>query len=265
MTGDRPDLRGEQSNIDRNRPWAVFLDFDGTLVEIADRPNMVEVDPALPRLLADLRSGLAGAVALISGRSIATLDRLLAPLRLDTAGLHGLEWRCAGHSHTVPSWMGDRLREAVDVLRIETADWPGVLVEDKGATVAVHFRLALAHAPQVRGLVERTLRRLGPQFRLQTGKAVYEIVPIQASKGRAVERFLSMPPYAGRRAVFAGDDATDEAAIAAVDELGGIAIRIGREGRSLAKVRISNPTELRRVLGEWTRTGALPLELQTGG
>ena len=183
---------------DDNRRWALFLDFDGTLVDIAERPDAVCIDPILPAVLAQLRNGLDGALALVSGRPVATLDLLLAPFNSDAAGIHGGEWRYRGEYHRVCSEMDDGLRGVVHDLRAAARQLDDVIVEDKGASVAVHWRLAPHHEQAVRDVVATCFARLGSAFRCQSGKAVLEILPVFADKGRAVSRFLPLHPYRDR-------------------------------------------------------------------
>lgn len=227
--------------------WALFLDVDGTIVDIAERPDAVVIDPALTHLLLALRQRLGGALALISGRPIAVLDDLLAPARLDAAGLHGLEWRHNGFLHRLPAAMTSPLRKSVDRLRRAATAWDGIIIEDKGATVAVHYRLAPGRQSDVRQLVDAELRELGPTFRLQAGKAVFEIVPKAAGKERAIAHFLGLAPYRDRYPVFAGDDETDEGALALVNEVGGLSVHVGEHKPSIARIRMMSP----RVMRGW--------------
>ncbi|GIX31744.1 MAG: trehalose 6-phosphate phosphatase [Porticoccaceae bacterium] len=221
---------------------AFFLDFDGTLVDIAPTPDAVVVPPALPELLAALREASGGALAVVSGRSLAALDRLLG-LPLDAAGLHGAEWRLRGERFVAPP--GPALAEARAHLA-EIARRHGLLLEDKGAGAALHFR----DRPELEGLIDRELQaRLAglPGLRLVRGKCVREVLPAGVDKGAAVARFLAQPPFAGRLPVYAGDDLTDEDAFAVLAERGGLTIKVG-EGASRAARRLASPAELRAWL-----------------
>ncbi|MBA1147697.1 trehalose-phosphatase [Ectothiorhodospiraceae bacterium WFHF3C12] len=214
-------------------PWALFLDFDGTLVELAAHPDHVEVNERLREVLARLRRLQAGALALVSGRSIASLDGLLAPMTLPLAGVHGLERRDArGHIHR-PAGAVDRLAALRRTLDGFIAERPGLFYEDKHLALAVHYRAAPQHAGELERFLRRALHELGNGFQLQTGKAVFEVRPAGADKGSAVRAFMAEPPFAGRLPVFAGDDRTDEDAFAAVNALGGISVRVG-DGRPTA-------------------------------
>jgi trehalose 6-phosphate phosphatase len=234
--------------------WAIFLDFDGTLVDIAARPESIHIDPDLARTLARLASGLGGALAIVSGRPIATIDSHLDPYRFDIAGLHGAERRIGGVMR--PGNAGDRgaLRRAMDILRKLALDEPRIVIEDKDLSVALHWRLAPALEAQALATVDRALAEAGPGYRIQHGHAVAEIVPVHASKGSAVDEFLTLSPYAGRRPVFFGDDLTDEAAFAAVNRHGGISVKIG-DGPTSAGLRLATPEALRRRLAAWAASG----------
>jgi trehalose 6-phosphate phosphatase len=204
---------------------AIFLDLDGTLVDIAEHPERIVVNATLREMLARLQQACGGAVALVSGRSIAGIDRHLAPLALPVAGQHGLERRTAagicielaGRELLPP------VRQALDALLDNLA---GVLVEDKGMALAVHYR----QRPVLASWLHRSLRQLvaaRPGLALLRGKRVVEIKPAGADKGRAIADFLAEAPYHGRRPVFVGDDITDEAGFAAVNAAGGITVKVG--------------------------------------
>jgi trehalose 6-phosphate phosphatase len=210
------------------RGWAVFLDVDGTILEIAETPQAVFVPETLKRLLSELCARLDGALALVSGRSIADLDRLFEPLRFCAAGLHGCERRESSGCVT---------RTAIDVRSLDHAraqlsqlvlKYPELLLEDKGAALALHFR----RMPQLQSVVYATCTKvvaeLGPQFTLQPGKCVLEIRPGVCSKGAAIEDFMQQTPFRGRTPVFVGDDFTDEDGFAFVNRCSGLSIRVGR-------------------------------------
>jgi trehalose 6-phosphate phosphatase len=205
----------------------LFLDVDGTLVEITPTPFDTRVDEPLREMLTALATRLGGALALVSGRSLAQLDALFAPLELPAAGLHGLERRnAAGVERRVRG-----ADPALDPVRTRLARFvdahPGTLLEDKGASIAVHFRLAPQFAAPARAATRAELALLGDGFCLQEGKCVLEIRPSGVSKAGAIEEFLREPPFLGRLPVFAGDDLTDEGALRAVESAGGIAIAVG--------------------------------------
>ncbi|MFW2404784.1 MAG: trehalose-phosphatase [Gammaproteobacteria bacterium] len=232
---------------------ALFLDFDGTLVHIVDRPDLTHVPESLLATLSDVHAALGGALALVTGRSIADLDKLTDPLQLPAAGVHGLEYRDgSGPVHAVttrsfPDWAREELTQLA-----ESAD--GLLTEDKGHGMAIHFRLAPDREEPVRAAVRRIAARLGPDFVMQNGKMVFELRPACATKGTAVARFMEAPPYAGRQPVFVGDDVTDEDAFKVVNEMGGISIKVGRiDEESAARFELEDVSAVRNWLAPLSR------------
>jgi len=223
---------------------ALFLDFDGTMVDIAPQPHAVHVPEPLICVLQDLKDYLQGAVAVISGRPIAQLDAYLDPLRLAMAGVHGAERRSAnGAVHLIDTHPLDHVEEAARTL---AAQHPGLLVENKRGSLALHYR----QRPELEELCLRTMQQAvaeSPGLTLLRGKMVAEAKPGGASKGRAIEDFLSEPPFAGRKPVFIGDDTTDEVGFSTVQRLGGLGIKVG-EGSTSAWGRLADPTTLRREL-----------------
>lgn len=261
-TGTR--MEGADAQHFRAAECALFLDFDGTLVDIAERPESVWVDPALGPTLARLRNHLGGALALVSGRAIATLDAFLAPHRFDAAGLHGIERRLGDRLHPCRPEDHPDLRAGIERLHQDLDGASGVLIEDKGCSVAVHWRMAPDEADRAERMVGDLAARLGSGYRLQFGKAVAEIVPAQSGKGTAILRFLDEAPYAGRRPVFIGDDLTDEHGFAAVNARGGLSVRIGA-GPTQARLRVNTPARLRERLAAWAETGTIHLDAKTAG
>lgn len=237
--------------------YALFLDFDGTLVDIVERPDAVVVDPALPAILTQLQERLDGALAIISGRPIAFIDRHFAPHRFDIAGLHGLERRVGGRLHLCDPGDHPRLREAIERLKEVVAAKPGVLIEDKGCSVAIHWRLAPHEKDFALATAHAVMEALGNDYRIQHGKAVAEILPAAAGKGKVIERLLQETPYKGRCPIFAGDDLTDENGFRTVNAHGGLSIRIGAGG-TVAPVRLGTPADLRHSLSVWASEGSLP-------
>lgn len=238
--------------------YALFLDFDGTLVDIAERPDAVVVDPALPGVLARMRDGLGGALALVSGRPIATLDGFLAPERFDAAGIHGVERRIVGRFVQDGPPDHFHLQTAMEALRRFAHLQDGILVEDKGASFALHWRLRPELADDALTIVHEAAARLGPGYRIQHGKAVAEILPAQAGKGAAMAWFLDRPPFSGCRPIFIGDDLTDEHGFVTVNQLGGVSIRIG-PGPTVAHRRLASPDALRSLLAQWAEAGRIVL------
>jgi trehalose 6-phosphate phosphatase len=242
-----------------NDRYALFLDFDGTLVDIVERPEEVVVDPAVPEVLTRLQERLGGALAIISGRPIAFLDGRLLPHTFDMAGLHGLEHRIAGHLSMCDPEEHPALREMVERLIGIVADKPGILIEDKGCSVAIHWRLAPHEKDFAMATARAAIEALGSDYRLQHGKAVAEILPAAAGKGKVIERFLQEAPYKGRRPIFVGDDLTDENGFKTVNAHGGLSVRIGA-GETIAKVRLGTPADLRDRLSAWVSEGSLPFK-----
>ncbi len=230
--------------------WAFFLDLDGTLLEHAERPDAVRVDAPMRRLLADLHEGAGGALALISGRSVADIDRLCSPLVLPAAGQHGVERRDAAgrmHRHAFPE---QPVRRAAARLAAYAAQHPGLVFEDKGYNLALHYRLAPWQADAVRELVEGAATELGRGFEVQAGKMVYELKPGGRDKGTVIGDFMAERPFRDRTPVFIGDDLTDEFGFSVVNRLGGRSIKVG-DGASAARWRIADAAAVRRWLAAW--------------
>jgi trehalose 6-phosphate phosphatase len=213
---------------------ALFLDVDGTLVEIESEPGAVHVPGRLCAVLAELQGATEGALALVSGRSLHQLDRLFSPLRLSAAGLHGLERRNL-RTETVRARPDPGLFDhARNRLGDFAAQHRGILLEDKGLTLALHYR----NAPELRDAAAAAVREVLDASRgalvLLEGKMVLELKPPGADKGHAIAAFMGEPPFKGRQPVFAGDDVTDEAGFERINRMGGISIRIGADGRPTA-------------------------------
>jgi trehalose 6-phosphate phosphatase len=236
---------------DAKRAW--FLDLDGTLVAIARSPGGVRVKAAR-HLMEDLHQSAGGAVAVITGRALADLDRLFPGISLAAAGQHGIERRRASGRVTVQGPPRRRLDQARHILAKAAAAHPRLLVEDKGLSLALHYR----GAPRLAGLAHRVARRaaaqLGDRYCMQSGKRVIEIRPAGLDKGKAVLAFMRERPFRGRTPVFLGDDATDEYAFAVVNRLGGLSIKVG-PGPTGARWRLSDVATVRR----WLRSGRPPL------
>ena len=227
----------------------LFLDVDGTLLELGPAPDAVIVDGPALQILQRARTRLDGAVALISGRSLAQLDALFGAGCRPAAGLHGLERRdAAGRLHVHPA---ERLPgRLLDELGEIAERHPGVLLEDKGRAVALHYR----HAASLQEMLEREVESLarrhgGDELEVQPGAYVLELKPSGITKAHAIEAFMQEPPFAGRTPLFAGDDLTDLHGFEAVERLGGIAIAVGP--RVAARVALASPTELHEVLLEF--------------
>lgn len=224
----------------RDSQWALFLDVDGTLLEIAATPDAVKVPAALRAALNKAAKRESGAVALISGRSLSDLDKLFAGVKLPAAAVHGVIRRNASGQIFWPQIDVDALNAARATLAEFALRHPGALLEDKHYAIALHFRNAPALAKAVRAVVAATCEKLGSGFHAQVGKCVYEIKPAGYSKGSAVDAFMRESPFAGRVPVFVGDDATDESGFVAANRLNGISIRVGALQKSAARFRLAN-------------------------
>jgi trehalose 6-phosphate phosphatase len=232
--------------------WALFLDIDGTLLEFAAHPSAVTVDQELAHLLRGLYDETAGALALISGRTVADADSLFAPRRLCVVGQHGAERRyLAGGLHLqAPPVQG--LRRAAARLRRLISLHPGLELEEKGMNIALHFRGAPLLEEELVPLVERLVSELGHEFELQAGKMVLEIKPTGKDKGTAIEEFMQEHPFRGRVPIFIGDDLTDEYGFALVNRLGGHSIKVG-PGASVAPWRLADAPAVRAWLDRLAR------------
>ncbi|CAM2158083.1 trehalose-phosphatase [Paraburkholderia tropica] len=218
---------------------AFFFDFDGTLVELAPTPDGVLVHPDMLAQLAELRRATSGAVAIVSGRGIDSIDDFLAMPDLPIAGLHGAERRDANGDTQRVGFHDARLLHMEQVLAEVVRMHPGTLLEIKGAALALHYRNAPEHGNAARVATEALAAEFADAYVLQPGKMVYEIKPKDVDKGRALRAFLDEPPFAGRTPVFAGDDLTDEKGFAVVNEFGGLSIKVGG-GDTIASTRVDS-------------------------
>lgn len=222
--------------------FAFFFDFDGTLADIAARPEDVEVTDATREALSALRHSLEGAVAIITGREIAAIDRFLKPVQMPVAGVHGLTRRDATGQMHRPEYDGDALQAVQTKLEGFVAQEPGLLLEAKQGALALHYRLR----PELEGVclevMEKAVDR-APSITVRRGKMVIEAVGHSGNKGEAIESFLTERPFAGRVPVFAGDDLTDEDGFASVNRLQGISIKVG-QGDTQARYRVRDREEL---------------------
>ncbi|MGE5510826.1 MAG: trehalose-phosphatase [Bacteroidota bacterium] len=233
---------------------ALFLDFDGTLAEIAPSPDQVAFFPETRILLQKLSASFSGAVAIVTGRRISEIDRHLAPLELPVAGLYGLVHRSADRRiYDLPA--GDAsIAHVSERLKTFVEANPGLLLELKGQTIALHYRARpeLAAACLKAGMAAlKTTRGL----KLIEGKMVVEIAPAVADKGRAIRDFLLEAPFVGRRPIYCGDDVSDEAGFAVVNALAGITVKIGA-GPSSAQYRTPHIAGLLDWLGKVSESGA---------
>jgi trehalose 6-phosphate phosphatase len=223
---------------------ALFLDFDGTLVDIAPQPDAVVVPPALIHTLESLNTYLGGAIALISGRPIEQIDQFLHPMQLPAAGVHGAERRNAKGE---VSLLATHPLEVVEQAALDLArEHPQLRVEIKRGSIALHYRQAPELEAHCLDAMQRAVEH-SPGLTLLRGKMVVEAKPGGASKGAAIEAFMAEPPFASRTPVFVGDDITDEVGFATVQRLRGLGVKIG-SGPSVAWQRIATPAAFRKQL-----------------
>ena len=234
--------------------WALFLDVDGTIVEIAATPAAARVSTRAICALAHARERLGGAVALVSGRPLADLDRMFAPLRLPAAGAHGAERRTAdGKVRTRPD--AAPLAPAEALLSRWAISHAGILLERKQGSIALHYRSVPWLESAARVVVAAAAAAAGPDYHVQPGKMVLEIKSADVRKGGAIAEFMTELPFAGRQPVFVGDDLGDEEAFDFVNALGGHSIAVGPERATNARWRLSSERQVLR----WLEEEALPL------
>jgi len=222
--------------------WALFLDVDGTLVDFVEHPDQLRASRRLIELVRKLHRLTQGAVALVSGRTIASVDAIFEPLRVPLAGLHGHERRDAlGHTRQAPveDVEARPLLLARERFNKLVEQHPGTFVEEKGAAIALHYRRAPGAAEEVETLASALEGELPEPFCVQRGKMVLEIRSCEHSKGAAIEAFMNELPFENRIPVFIGDDATDEYGFRWVNEHGGLSIKVG-PGTSSARFRFED-------------------------
>jgi trehalose 6-phosphate phosphatase len=240
--------RGARAALPPPEPgWAYFFDIDGTLVTVADAPHLARLEPRFRRVLEDLYRWCGGAVALISGRAISDTDRMFEGLRFPAAGQHGLERRDSAGRLSRPAIPPAGMEHAREQLAAVAERHRGLLLEDKGHSLALHYR----QAPQLGGYAHRIVRvlvsRLGPAWVVQPGKRVVELRPAGSDKGAAVLEFMHESPFRGRTPVFVGDDATDEHGFAFVNSLAGHSVKVG-PGPTSARWRLPDVPAVRAWL-----------------
>lgn len=230
--------------------WGAFLDVDGTLLDFVDDPAAVAVSPSLLALLYRLHAQLGGALALVSGRGADDLDTLFSQPPWALAGLHGLQLRHADGSrndHPVDPAVRQQLKRGAQAL-LEGLD--GVQLEDKGDAIALHCRRMPQRFDAMRTAAQQ-LASQTPGFELQGGNLVMEIKPAGMDKGKAVTELLQRPPFIGRKAVYLGDDLTDEHGFEAVTAAGGFGIRVGTRTPTAARFTLPDPAAVQDWLARW--------------
>ncbi|HXN89432.1 MAG TPA: trehalose-phosphatase [Methylocella sp.] len=237
---------GDLARIAPLSSCAYFLDADGTLLDIMPRPEDVVADETLRTLLAGLAIAARGALALVSGRTIADIDRIFAPLVFPVSGVHGAEIRFPDRSRGSSPNDG-----AMDAVRQPLADFmaahPGLRLEDKGAALTIHFRQRPDLAHEVLEFLGLLAQQSG--LAVQEGKMVAELKQAHHDKGIGIAALLANPPFLGRKPVFIGDDLTDESGFLFVNAQGGVSVRIGPAGiASNARYRLPDPASVRAEL-----------------
>lgn len=226
--------------LDKTCVYGFFLDFDGTLTEIAETPGAVVVEERTRTALYKLFRASSGALAIVTGREIDTIDAFLSPLKFPVAGVHGFERR--NGAATVTASSSDAAADgAIAILKAFTEHNAGILLERKRGAVALHYRLRPELESLCLGLVEDATSHLSNVV-LTRGKMVIEARFHRATKGTAIMDFLHEPPFRGRVPFFAGDDVTDEDAFIAVNAMGGISVKVG-PGESAAHLRAETVKE----------------------
>ncbi|MEN3259301.1 trehalose-phosphatase [Sodalis endosymbiont of Spalangia cameroni] len=223
---------------------ACFFDVDGTLAGIETRPEWVTIPGDIKQALCDLSDAAGGALALVSGRPVAELDSLSAPLRGPAAGVHGAERRDArGAFHrvalsgTIATALARELKQAI-------AAFDGCHVEEKGVAFALHYRQGEHYRDRILALAQDMVTRY-PELVLQPGKCVVELKPAGVDKGAAIAAFMQEPPFVGRTPLFIGDDLTDEAGFKQVNALQGISIKVG-PGTTVARYHLDDVSQVHR-------------------
>jgi trehalose 6-phosphate phosphatase len=230
---------------------ALLLDVDGTLIDIKPSPGEVHVSSELRDLVAGLSRQTGGALALVSGRPIADLDRLFAPLEFPSIGGHGAEMRVRAGEVTLgvtplPQDMRKHLAGAAK---------PGMVVEDKGYSLALHYRNAPEDRDRLRASIDEGRAAFpGEATEVQSGKFMFEVKRPGVSKGDAVRALMAQPPFAGRQPVFIGDDVTDESVFAILPAMQGLGFSVGRQFAGLAGI-FASPSEFRRALKQLAARG----------
>lgn len=234
----------KQSGIRAPEPrldWALFLDIDGTLIEIAESPNAVKVPETLASTLVAAGQSLDGALAIVSGRTLDVIDMLMAPFKPPAAGEHGAVIRLpdgsvwnAASELAVPAEWKQRVCRAAET-------WNGTVIEYKPYSIAAHFRQAPSYGPDVQRLFEAMVAENPNDFEVLRASMAFEVRHRDINKGAAVRELMKHAPFSGRVPVFVGDDVTDEDGFRVATELGGLGLHVGRSFGG-------KPSEVRRWL-----------------
>lgn len=227
----------------KDERWALFIDIDGTLVDLVEHPSLVKIDDYTRTLLEQLQSLLNGALAVLSGRSLADVDRLLTPLVLASGALHGLERRDLVGTHIAAAPPPDTVIKVANVCVEAANGLDGVWVEEKsGISFAIHYRNAPHMQATIQDLAIKAATLSEGTYMVQLGDCVAELKPAGADKGTALRALLDTTSFLGRRPVMLGDDFTDETAFEVVEQLGGLSIIVGSRRPTLASFSLDSPT-----------------------
>lgn len=228
--------------------YALLLDIDGTLLDLAPTPREVWVPPGLATTLNRLHEKTAGALALVSGRSLNDIDLIFAPEQFPAVGGHGAEMRISGDSEAVATRAPPMDKELKRRLAAIAKLSPGILLEDKGYSLALHYRLA-PHAEQAIYDAVSLIRAEFPDapIEIMPGKCVCEIKPSGFNKASGVIELMSHQPFKGRRPIFIGDDVTDESVFAILSDFAGVAFSVGRRAKGVANY-FDEPRDVREWL-----------------
>lgn len=243
-----PSQREPSESLVTDSTSCLFLDIDGTLLEIAPAPELVVVPPELREMLSRLSDRLGGALALVSGRSIDQIDRLFAPLQLPTAGEHGAELRRGPGESVIAAPPPSMLAQIAARLTEATKGLAGVRLERKRAGVVVHFRQAPEQEGRLRGFVDAAVADHVADIQVMPGKMVLEVRERAYGKDQAVIALMQRPPFVGRRPIFLGDDVADREGFAAARRFGGCGIAVGPDHADAADWCFASPTTARAWL-----------------
>jgi trehalose 6-phosphate phosphatase len=220
--------RSVERLVASGEPVALFLDIDGTLLDVALTPSTVHVPPVLPDLLDAVSVRLAGALAIITGRPLAEADHLLKPSKFVGAGVHGAQMRLApdGDIESLAPSFSPPLKDEIKKI---VHNLPGVVFEDKGSGIALHYRLVPDMQESLVLLLEALLPLYPNEFKITGGRKVIELLPVESSKGRALRKLATLPPFANKTPVMIGDDVSDVAAFQAAEDLEGFGLKVAGE------------------------------------
>ena len=229
------------------REWALFIDIDGTLIDLAPTPTGIEIPADLPSQLLAVSQRSNGAMALVTGRSIEAVDAMFSPYQFVMAGMHGSEIRDVSGRIRRKQIDKSSLDPARSELGKLAGQWPGLIVEDKNLAIAVHYRQASEAESAVRSKMSAIHSMLGEDWKLQNGKMVVELHPSGSDKGTAISDFMGHQPFKGKKPLVIGDDLTDEAMFHYANGCGGRSVRVGDSLYvSAAEFKVGSAHDVRR-------------------